>query len=643
MAQAGYTSVNLYYSSTTTNVPLAANMGAGELALNTADGKLFYKNSSGVVSVLAGAGASTTYVDYTPQTAPTYTQGRVWYDSTYEALSYYNAITGNPVHTGLEIQLKVYNNTGSTIAKGAAVYLSGGASGTTPYVSLAIGTSAAASNVLGLASAAITTGTAGYVTTIGLFDGFNTSTFTAGDTLYLSASSAGALTTTAPTAPNYAVRVGFVAYANASGRVYIAKTNNYTAVASLIGTVPTANGGTNLSSFTSGGAMYATSTSVLTTGTLPNTAGGTGQSSAFNQYGVTYANSTTTLATTASGTSTQVLHGNASGAPTWGAVSLTADITGTLAATNGGTGQSTYTVGDILYASSTSALSKLGLGTANQILAVNSGGTGLQWTSAAASGVSSISFGTTGLTPSGTGTGAITVAGTLATTNGGTGLISFNANGAVYASSSSALTTGTLPTNGGGTGLSSFTTNGAVYATSSSALATGTLPTASGGTGLITYTAGDLVYSSATNTLGKLNIGTAGYALVSSGTAPAWVAQYSSITFIIDGGGAAITTGIKGDLTIPFNCTITEWTILADQSGSIVVDVWKDVYANYPPTVADTITASAKPTVTSSIKNQSSTLTGWTTTITSGDTLRFNVDSVATIQRITISLKVYRT
>jgi hypothetical protein len=77
------------------------------------------------------------------------------------------------------------------------------------------------------------------------------------------------------------------------------------------------------------------------TGVLPNTSGGTGQSGAFTQYGVTYANATTTLATTAAGTSTTVLHGNASGAPTFGAVSLTADVSGTLPIANGGTGAST--------------------------------------------------------------------------------------------------------------------------------------------------------------------------------------------------------------------------------------------------------------------------------------------------------------
>ncbi|GAI77252.1 unnamed protein product, partial [marine sediment metagenome] len=48
-----------------------------------------------------------------------------------------------------------------------------------------------------------------------------------------------------------------------------------------------------------------------------------------------------------------------------------------------------------------------------------------------------------------------------------------------------------------------------------------------------------------------------------------------TITFIIDGGGSAITTGEKGHLRIPFACTINRVTMLADQSGSIVVDIWK--------------------------------------------------------------------
>lgn len=57
MAATNYTPIQLYYSSTTTNVPLAANLASGELAINTADGKLFYKDSGGVVQVIATKGA----------------------------------------------------------------------------------------------------------------------------------------------------------------------------------------------------------------------------------------------------------------------------------------------------------------------------------------------------------------------------------------------------------------------------------------------------------------------------------------------------------------------------------------------------------------------------------------------------------
>lgn len=114
------------------------------------------------------------------------------------------------------------------------------------------------------------------------------------------------------------------------------------------------------------------------------------------------------------------------------------------------------------------------------------------------------------------------------------------------------------------------------------------------------------------------------------------------IPFGIDGGGGVITTGIKGDLEVPFTCTITGWTIMLDQSGSIVIDIWKDTYANYPPTVADTITASAKPTVTSATKGQNLAPSGWTTAVTAGDILRFNVDSITSATRATLVIRATR-
>lgn len=58
MAQAGFTPISLYYSTTAAAVPLAANLVPGELAININDGKLYFENSSGVVTLLAQSGAA---------------------------------------------------------------------------------------------------------------------------------------------------------------------------------------------------------------------------------------------------------------------------------------------------------------------------------------------------------------------------------------------------------------------------------------------------------------------------------------------------------------------------------------------------------------------------------------------------------
>ena len=80
MAQTNYTPISLYYSATATNVPTAGNLVAGELALNTADGKLFYKDSAGVVQTLASK--STSSGVFTSVTDSGLTSGRVTYATT---------------------------------------------------------------------------------------------------------------------------------------------------------------------------------------------------------------------------------------------------------------------------------------------------------------------------------------------------------------------------------------------------------------------------------------------------------------------------------------------------------------------------------------------------------------------------------
>jgi len=114
----------------------------------------------------------------------------------------------------------------------------------------------------------------------------------------------------------------------------------------------------------------------------------------------------------------------------------------------------------------------------------------------------------------------------------------------------------------------------------------------------------------------------------------------AALVFLIDGGGEAITAGVKGFLRVPFNCTIERVTLAADQVGSIQVDIWKSTYAAFPPTEAGSITGGNEPEITGSNKGEDASLTGWSTSLNEGDILAFNVDSAAGIARVTVSLQV---
>jgi hypothetical protein len=85
--------------------------------------------------------------------------------------------------------------------------------------------------------------------------------------------------------------------------------------------------------------------------------------------------------------------------------------------------------------------------------------------------------------------------------------------------------------------------------------------------------------------------------------------------------------------------TIDSWTIISEQTGSIVIDVWKDTYGNFPPVSGDSITGTEKPTLSSQNKNQDLNLTTWTTSISAGEIIRFNVDSCSGIQKVTLSIQ----
>jgi len=109
----------------------------------------------------------------------------------------------------------------------------------------------------------------------------------------------------------------------------------------------------------------------------------------------------------------------------------------------------------------------------------------------------------------------------------------------------------------------------------------------------------------------------------------------------IDGGGTVVTTGTKGYVEVPYSGTITEWKIISDISGSAVFDIWKSNAAI--PTNANTITASAKPTLTTAQRATSTTLTGWTTGVSANDVFGFEVESASTITKVVLILVIQQT
>lgn len=115
----------------------------------------------------------------------------------------------------------------------------------------------------------------------------------------------------------------------------------------------------------------------------------------------------------------------------------------------------------------------------------------------------------------------------------------------------------------------------------------------------------------------------------------------------IDGGGDVIPSGIKGDSYVPYNCRIEEAISYATPSGSIYIDIWKDTTANYPPTDADSICGDQQIVISSNssigIISSNNTLSGWTTSITAGDILRFRVSAAAYVTKSTVNLTIRRT
>jgi len=169
---------------------------------------------TGTGSYMKGTLPTTSGLVFSGVASPTYAAGKLLYDTDNDSLTFYNSDSNIGLQIGQEFWIRVRNDTGSTIANGAAVYISGAASGY-PQIALANANSGTTAAVAGLATESIATNTVGFITTKGIVHDIDTSAFSAGARVYL-ATSNGALTATPPTNPNYQVVVGTVVVSNAS-------------------------------------------------------------------------------------------------------------------------------------------------------------------------------------------------------------------------------------------------------------------------------------------------------------------------------------------------------------------------------------------------------------------------------------------
>lgn len=310
--------------------------------------------------------------------------------------------------------------------------------------------------------------------------------------------------------------------------------------ADVSGTLPVANGGTGITSGTSGGILAFTgsgtiaSSTVLTANQLVL---GGGAGAAPSPLG-------------SLGTTTTVYHGNASGAGSFGAVSLTADVSGTLAETKGGTNQTSYATGDTLYASAANTLSKLSGNTTTTKKYLSQTGTGSasqapSWLQPACADLSnaaaSCSTDTTVATNITTGTLGATVQGNITT---------------VGTISSGTWSGTTIAVNKGGTGQTSYTDGQVLIGN-----------TSTGGLSKTTLTAG----SNITITNGNGTISIAG----SSSAIPAYT--YTNPTSTVSPavvGDYYVLSGASFPVTLPTAVGIAGQGLIIQHGGTSLSQVY---------------------------------------------------------------------
>jgi hypothetical protein len=193
---------------------------------NAGQAKFITAGKFGVSSASVGSGvaAMQPFRDYTPQATPvSHEEGRVYYDDVKKTLATYNEDVDITVLMNHNLITRVINNTASIITKGTPVYLAGVAAGI-PEVAETDASATATVRAMGLVAGDLGIGEFGYVFGAGQLDGFDTSAFSVGDTVYVS-ETVGELTATSPTIQ---FEVGTILISNATTGAISIKTGKRT-------------------------------------------------------------------------------------------------------------------------------------------------------------------------------------------------------------------------------------------------------------------------------------------------------------------------------------------------------------------------------------------------------------------------------
>lgn len=128
-----------------------------------------------------------------------------------------------------------------------------------------------------------------------------------------------------------------------------------------------------------------------------------------------------------------------------------------------------------------------------------------------------------------------------------------------------------------------------------------------------------------------------GFLRLNSGYAEPISSKILTLDFGVSSGDI-ITTGAKGRKACTVSGTIKGWKLITDTPSTITVDVWKA--NNAIPTNSNSITASAKPSITGGQYASSTTLTGWTTAVSDNDVFVFEVESNDNAKYILLILEI---